>query len=306
LSAAPGNTGVASLRAAEPSETDAIQAVWESSYSHDDPASWARGGWSADAWATDSRVLVLAGRVIGVAAVRAELAPDGAMPARIALEVSARQKGRGATLVQGAVDLVRAAGGGRIRLFLPSGAIWIEQAAQQAGFKSVRTIAHMLLPAAAPTPLAAPVAGMSLRSIRPGEDRQVLEALNRAWTGTWNFVEITFEMLEEDLRGQRDGMLLGVDASDRIIATCHAVFDPGEQNPDGNPRAWISNLTVDPEFRQRGVARAMLSAGIAHLRSCGASSITLGVDADDPAPFRLYQSVGFEIASGMQAWDKAL
>jgi ribosomal protein S18 acetylase RimI-like enzyme len=147
---------------------------------------------------------------------------------------------------------------------------------------------------------------MSLRSIRPGEDQQVLEALNRAWTGTWNFVEITFEMLEEDLRGQRDGMLLGVDASDRIIATCHAVFDPAEQNPDGNPRAWISNLTVDPEFRQRGVARAMLSAGIAHLRSCGASSITLGVDADDPAPFRLYQSVGFEIASGMQAWDKAL
>lgn len=297
---------MASLRAAEPSETDAIQAVWEASYSYDDPVSWARGGWSAAAWATDTRVLVLDGRIIGVAAVRVEPAPDGAMPARLALEVAARQDDRAAALVQAAIDLVGAARGERIRLFLPAQATWIQTAAQQAGFVTVRTIAHMLLAANAPTPTAPPVAGMRLRSIRPGEDRQVLAVLNRAWTGTWNFVEITFEMLAEDLRGQRQGMLLGVDASDRIIATCHAVFAPGEQNPDGNPRAWISNLTVDPDFRGRGAARAMLSAGIAHLRARGASSITLGVDADNPAPFRLYLSAGFEVASSVQALDKTL
>jgi mycothiol synthase len=300
LSAAPGNTGVVSLRAAEPSDTDAIQAVWDSSSSHDDPAR------SFAAWATATQVLVLDGRVIGVAAVRAEAAPDGAMPARIALEVAARLADRAVMLVQASVDMVRAAGGERIRLYLPSRTTWLQAAAQQAGFSVVRTVAHMLLPAAAPTPEADPVPGVTLRSIRPGEDHQVLAALNRAWTGTWNFVEIGFEMLEADLKGQREGMLLGVDAADKIIATCHAVFDASEQNPDGNPRAWISNLTVDPDLRQRGVARAMLSAGIAHLRARGASSITLGVDADNPAPFRLYQSVGFEISSSSQAWDRTL
>jgi len=266
LSAAPGNTGVATLRAAKPSDTDAIQAVWDSSSSHDDPAR------SVGAWATATRVLVLDGRVIGVAAVRAEPAPDGAMPARVALEVSARQEDRAVALVQTTVDLVRDAGGDRIRLFLPARATWIQLAAQRAGFTAVRTIAHMLLPASAPTPVADPVPGMSLRSIRRGEDEQVLAALNRAWTGTWNFVEITLVMLQRDLVGQRDGMLLGVDAADHIIATCHAIYAPGDQNPDGNPRAWISNLTVDPEFRQRGVARAMLGAGIAHLRSRGAGN----------------------------------
>jgi mycothiol synthase len=300
LSAAPGNTGVASLRAAKPSDTDAIQAVWDASSSHDDPAR------AVGSWATATRVLLLDGRVIGVAAVRAEPAPDGAMPARIAMEASARQEDRAVALVQASVDLVREAGGERIRLYLPSKSNWLQVAAQQAGFSAVRTIAHMLLPASAPTPVADPVPGVSLRSIQPGEDRQVLAALNRAWTGTWNFVEISFEMLEEDLKGQREGMLLGVDAADNIIATCHAVFDPSEQNQDGNPRALISNLTVDPDFRQRGVARAMLSAGIAHLRANGASSITLGVDADNPAPFRLYQSVGFEISSSSQAWDRIL
>jgi ribosomal protein S18 acetylase RimI-like enzyme len=135
---------------------------------------------------------------------------------------------------------------------------------------------------------------------------RVLAALNRAWTGTWNFVTITLSMLQHDLVGQREGMLLAVDASDDIRATCHAVFDPSSHNPDGNPRAWISNLTVDPDFRGRGISRSMLAAGIAHLRSLGATSVTLGVDADNPAPFRLYTSVGFEIASRLEAWDAFL
>jgi ribosomal protein S18 acetylase RimI-like enzyme len=165
----------------------------------------------------------------------------------------------------------------------------------------------MLLPADAPSPATSgDLPGLSVRSIRKGEDRQVLAALNRAWNGTWNFVEISFEMLRRDLQGQRKGMLLAVNASGAIVATCHAVFDPTDVNPDDNPRAWISNLTVDPGYRGRGLARAMLAAGIAHLRSRGASSITLGVDANDPAPFTLYRSVGFQIASSLEAWDKPL
>ena len=43
-----------------------------------------------------------------------------------------------------------------------------------------------------------------------------------------------------------------------------------------------------------------------HLRALGATSVTLGVDADNPAPFRLYQSVGFRVTSSMDAWDKVL
>jgi ribosomal protein S18 acetylase RimI-like enzyme len=164
----------------------------------------------------------------------------------------------------------------------------------------------MQLAASAPTPSGKLPPDLRLRSIRDGEDQDVLDALNRNWTGTWNFVEIPFDMLHEDLDGQREGMLLAVNASDSIVATCHAVYEPTEQNPDGNPRAWISNVTVDPDYRKRGVARAMLAAGIAHLRARGASSITLGVDANDPAPFGLYTSVGFEVVTSQEAWDKAL
>jgi ribosomal protein S18 acetylase RimI-like enzyme len=302
----PDKTGVARLRAAEPSELEAVQAVWEASYAEDDPASWSRGGWSVAGWATDTRVLEVHKRVVGVVAVRAEPAPDGAMPARVALDVAARQPAYASMLVSGAVELIAAAGGSLVRMFVPSRADWMQTAARAAGFETVRSVAHMLLPASVATPAGRLPDELHLRPIRDGEDQAVVDALNRNWAGTWNFVEIPYEMLQEDLVGQREGMLLAVDRSERIAATCHAVYDANEQNPDGNPRAWISNLTVDPEHRQRGIARAMLSAGIALLRARGASSITLGVDASDPAPFRLYQSVGFEVATSQDAWDKAL
>jgi len=307
---APGTTGVAILRAAEASEAEAIQAVLEASSAHDDPASSSRGGWSVAAWATRTSVLAIDDHVVGCVAVRTETAPDGAMPARVALEPTRRTAPLAVVLVQGAVDLIGDLGGERARLFVPSHAAWIKAAAEAVGFARVRTIARMLMPATAPSPAPqeAVESAWRIRSIRPAEDERVLAALNRAWTGTWNFVPITFEMLKRDLDGYREGMLLGVevDAPDHIIATCHAVLEPGHPNPDGSPHAWISNVTVDPDFRGRGIARRMLTAGIEHLRSRGATSITLGVDADNPAPFRLYQSVGFEVASSQEAWDKVL
>ena len=143
--------------------------------------------------------------------------------------------------------------------------------------------------------------------MRSGEETRVLDALNRSWSTTWGFVPIPLDMLERDLDGQREGMLLGfLDGQPRIVGTCHAVYEPEEQNPDGLPRAWISNLTVDPDYRRRGIARAMLVAGISRLRQLGAGSITLGVDAGDPAPLQLYQSVGFTIVSSVEAWDRPL
>jgi len=302
----PDRTGVARLRVVEPAELEAVQAIWEASYAEDDPASWARGGWSVAGWATETRVLEASKQLVGVVAVRAEQAPDGAMPARLALDVAARKPAYAAMLVGGAVELIAAAGGRLVRLFVPSRAEWMQSAARSAGFEPVRSVAHMLMPASVPTPVGRLPEELRVRPLRDDEDQAVVDALNRNWAGTWNFVEIPYDMLQEDLAGQREGMLLGVDAEDRIVATCHAVYDPTEQNPDGNPRAWISNLTVDPGYRQRGIARAMLSAGITFLRARGATSITLGVDASDPAPYRLYQSVGFEVATSQEAWDKVL
>jgi mycothiol synthase len=301
----PDNAAAVSVRAPEAAEAEVIQTIWEASYSVDDPAGFSRGGWSVGAWSTDHRVLVRGGRLVGLAAVRAEAAPDGAMPARVALVPDARQPALAEMIVNSAVDLVTAAGGHVVRLFLPDRAQWAVRAAEANGFRPVRTMAQMMLPANAPTPPQESIEGVQVRPMRPNEEGLVLEALNRAWAGTWNFVPIAPEMLAADLQGQREGMLLGIADDGSIAGTCHAMFALDDRNPDGQPRAWISNLTVDPAHRNRGLARHLLAAAIADLRARGATSITLGVDADNPAPFRLYQSVGFEIQTRLTAWDRS-
>jgi ribosomal protein S18 acetylase RimI-like enzyme len=164
----------------------------------------------------------------------------------------------------------------------------------------------MHLPAETSMPVLAPVDGVTLRTMRDEEEPLVLEALNRAWTGTWNFVPITADMLAEDLNGQREGMLLAVGDDGRILATCHGIYQANGRNPDGHPRAWISNLTVDPEMRNRGLARLMLVTAINQLRTRGARSVGLGVDSDNPAPYRLYESVGFQVLMRLLAWDLPL
>jgi GNAT superfamily N-acetyltransferase len=175
-------------------------------------------------------------------------------------------------LVDAVLDLARSTSGRVLRLFLPAGALWAEPEVCAASFTPVRSIYHMLLPAAVPLPAFDVPEDLRIRPMHDGEDAAVLDALNRNWADTWGFQPITADMLALDLEGQREGMLLAVDAADdaRILATCHAVFDTSDINPDGAPRAWISNLTVDPEARGRGLGRGMLLAGLEAIRRrCG-------------------------------------
>jgi mycothiol synthase len=289
-------------------EAPAVQAVWEASYAEDDPGGRPRGGWSVDTWATAQCVLLVAAEIVGVAAVRAEAVASSTVAARLALAVEHRRQQLSEQLVEACIDMARAAHAHAVRLFIPSRADWALSAARAAAFSPVRSVFHMLLPAETTVPHVEPDGDVRIRSMHPGEEPAILAALNRNWEGTWDFVPIRPEMLAGDLEGQREGMLLAVDANDdsRILATCHAVFDPTDVNLDGDPRAWISNLTVDASQRGRGLGRAMLVAGLRFLRARGAGSITLGVDAGDPAPLRLYQSVGFVTVSSMEAWDKSL
>ena len=306
------------IRPPRPGEEAAAQAVWEASSAYDDPGGRQRGGWSLSVWASDWRVLALHGqpeRLVGVAAVRApdrngasRAADPGVVHARVVLDPAHRKPTRAEALVETSVHLAREAHGALVRQFIPSRGEWARAAVERAGFRQVRTIYHMRRPADAPPFEPRPTPGLKIRGIRPGEAPRVLEALNRAWAGTWAFLPIRLEQLEHDLAGQEQGMLLGVEAGneDHIVATVHAIFDPTDQNPDGQPQAYISNLTVDPDYRGRGYGRALLAAGLAHLKARGAGSITLGVDGGNATPLQLYRSAGFEVASSVDAWDLPL
>ncbi|MCJ7621478.1 MAG: GNAT family N-acetyltransferase [Anaerolineae bacterium] len=59
-------------------------------------------------------------------------------------------------------------------------------------------------------------------------------------------------------------------------------------------KGWfISNLAVHPEYRRRGIARGLVSAGVQMAQQKGARRISLEVRADNFAARRLYQELGF-------------
>ena len=67
---------------------------------------------------------------------------------------------------------------------------------------------------------------------------------------------------------------------------------------DGTRIGWTEAISVQPEFRRRGLARALLAESLRAVREAGASSAALGVDLQNPNQARdLYESLGFRIVS---------
>ena len=149
--------------------------------------------------------------------------------------------------------------------------------------------------------------GVRIRHLREGEEPVVLEALNRAWALTWNFRPIPLAALLADLKGQRKGFFVAVARTEdtHILGTVHALFDHEACNPDGQPYAWISNLTVDPALQGQGLGRMLLAFGLNYLNQQGAGSVTLGVDGGAIAPMTLYRSTGFEVLSTVEIWEQS-
>jgi mycothiol synthase len=56
-------------------------------------------------------------------------------------------------------------------------------------------------------------------------------------------------------------------------------------------------LGVDPDAQGRGLAKALLLTGLAHLRAGGDDTVELYVEADQPGPVGLYRAYGFVEAS---------
>ncbi|GCE50978.1 acetyltransferase (GNAT) family protein [Thermosporothrix hazakensis] len=284
------------VRKGEPHDLVTIEALWSASQDADTAAFRPSSGWwSLVAWADETRLLLADHEPIGVVAVVFD--ERGYVEARLALAPVHREKEAADLLIEQVTALAAEAGRAQIRLSIPSLAQWALEAARRHGYTPLRAIHMMLRPALEGRLPVATLEDVQIRRIRPDEDLAVLNALNRAWSTTWNFRPIKLESLEADLRGQRDGFFVATPKTDeaQIVGTVHALFDPTAQNPDQQPYAWISNLTVDQSQRGKGLGRILLATGINYLKEKGAGSIALGVDGGSIAPMKLYRSVHFEV-----------
>ncbi|GBD10099.1 N-alpha-acetyltransferase RimI [Candidatus Thermoflexus japonica] len=66
----------------------------------------------------------------------------------------------------------------------------------------------------------------------------------------------------------------------------------------------IANVAVAPEFRGRGIGRALVSACLEYARAHGARWAALQVRADNAPALRLYRSLGFVEIGRIQIWRR--
>lgn len=87
--------------------------------------------------------------------------------------------------------------------------------------------------------------------------------------------------------------LLASDACVADGAFCGGAFAGFLLSRAASDEAEILTIAVDPAFRRRGAARAMLSVHLARLAARGVRRLFLEVAEDNPGAIALYRSFGF-------------
>jgi mycothiol synthase len=199
-----------------------------------------------------------------------------------------------------ATELLEAAG----QLVEPTGLrLWAHgrnsvatQAATQAGWQPVRTLLQ-LRAALADLELPEPrlPEGISLRAFRPGFDERAWLTVNahafasHPEQGRWGLVD-----LEDRIAApwfDPAGFLLAVREDGQLLGFHWTKVHTETPEPMGE----VYVLGVDPAAQRLSLGRALLVAGLRHLRERGLTTVLLYVEADNTPARGLYDSLGFSV-----------
>jgi mycothiol synthase len=205
---------------------------------------------------------------------------------------------------QEAVDAVRAAGGGRLVL-------WVERvtghaddeeaalhaAALAAGFTPWRDLLNMRCVLPVPEEISAPARSLPVRAFTDADADAFLEVNNRAFAWHPEQGNMTVEGLDArraepwfDPNGfllhERDGRLAGF---------CWTKVHPADDRLGDPPMGEIYAIAVDPDFHGQGIGGPLTLAGLDWLAQQGLSVGMLYVESDNHAAVRTYERIGFTV-----------
>ncbi len=147
-----------------------------------------------------------------------------------------------------------------------------------------------------------------IRALQRGVEAELTELQNRCFAGSWGFNPNTIEDIVYRLN------LSGCSAEDVIMAYedntpvgyCWTRIIPLAKPGREKNRGLIHMIGVDPEFRQKGIGKKVLLAGLKYLKRMGSGAVGLTVDYENLAARSLYISIGFKESAALEWFEKKL
>lgn len=175
-------------------------------------------------------------------------------------------------------------------------------------FKAVRRFYELRLDVAKVNLEAVDQRDLVYRYLKAGEDDLLARIENRCFLGTWGFNPNTAEYIAWVLStrgGCPDDVILAL-SDDRTIGYCWTEAQCGRDSSTGRSKGRIYMLGVDPSYREKGIGRGLLEAGLLHLKNKGREIIDITVDSQNVAAVTLYRSLGFQTWGETIWYEKAI
>lgn len=149
-------------------------------------------------------------------------------------------------------------------------------------------------------------AAFSVRHVKDEEEVEAYVALHRAAFGTQNMtVERRLAIMRApDYDPELD--LIAVAPDGTWAGFCVCQINREENARTGRNEGWTDPVGTHPEFRQRGLARALLLTGLSLLKQRGVDAALLSTSSANVAMQRAAESVGFRPLSTIAWFSKPI
>lgn len=169
---------------------------------------------------------------------------------------------------------------------------WVESA----GYTPIRFGAYLLRSDMDDIPELSLPDGVEVRPVSTDQLRTIFESHWEAFRGSWSFREMT----EDDFTRFRDDPLRDETlwkiawAGDTVVGQVKSFVNEEENAHLECKRGWTEEISTHADWRNRGIAGALLAMSLHELRDRGYEQAALGVDTQNPGgAFQLYTKLGF-------------
>ncbi|MEO8470450.1 MAG: GNAT family N-acetyltransferase [Chloroflexota bacterium] len=175
------------------------------------------------------------------------------------------------------------------------------------GFVLTRRFAQLIRPALDDIPDLPMPSPFEIRPIDPQDramHRRVFEADARAFAGSYGQEATSEALFDAFINAPIFNPSLWRVAFDGETIAGQILNFMDEADDDGTRLGMTEAISVQPEYRRRGLARALLAASLRAVRDAGATRAGLGVDTQNPNEAQtLYEDLGFRVVSEMFEYE---